>query len=150
MPNQTLPLDQIHPSDQTQHPQCCTYLRNVTLDCSLATRRSTVATSPDFLGLGSRALGISEPEVLWAITNPLALGLSQVSLREFAWLQVVRTMHRRRVHLLRTHLVVRVDRILEIARCEAREPCFCRHLARHRFRQTQRAKAQTARFRQRR
>jgi transposase len=28
---QTLPLDQIRPSDQTQHPQCCTYLRDVTL-----------------------------------------------------------------------------------------------------------------------
>ncbi len=29
---QTLPLDQIRPSDQTQHPQCCTYLRDVTLE----------------------------------------------------------------------------------------------------------------------
>ena len=28
---QTLPLDQIRPPDQTQHPQCCTYLRDVTL-----------------------------------------------------------------------------------------------------------------------
>ncbi len=50
------------------------YRKRDTSDCSLATRRSTVATKPrTSLGLASRALGISEPEVLWAITNPLAL-----------------------------------------------------------------------------
>src|SRR5437660_912826 len=35
---QTLPLDQIRPSDQTQHPQCCTYLRDVTLANPVAFR----------------------------------------------------------------------------------------------------------------
>jgi hypothetical protein len=34
---------------------------------------------------------------------------------------------------LRTHLVIRVDRILEISRCEAREPRFRRHFARDRL-----------------
>ena len=51
---------------------------------------------------------------------------------------------------LRTHLVIRVNRILEIARSEAREPGFRCHLARDRFGKSQRAEAQTARFRQRR
>jgi hypothetical protein len=48
---------------------------------------------------------------------------------------------------LRTHLVIRINRILEIACCKARESCFRRHLARDRFGESQRAKAQTARFR---
>jgi hypothetical protein len=39
----------------------------------------------------------------------------------------------RKVQLLRTHLVIRVDRILEIARCKTRESRFFRHLARNRL-----------------
>src|ERR1700739_2741334 len=53
----------------------------------------------------------------------------------------------RRGPLLRAHLVIRVDRILEIARCEAREPRLGRHLARDRFGESQRAEAETTRFR---
>jgi hypothetical protein len=52
--------------------------------------------------------------------------------------------------ILRTHFVIRVDRILEIARSKAREPRFRRHPACDRFGESQRAEAQTARFRQRR
>lgn len=49
---------------------------------------------------------------------------------------------------LRTHLVIRVNRIIEIARCEAREACFRRHSACDRFGKSKRTETQTARFRQ--
>src|SRR5882762_5221790 len=54
------------------------------------------------------------------------------------------------IRSLRAHLVIRVDRILEIACREAREPGLRGHLTRDRFGESQRTQAEAIRFRQRR